>query len=80
MIWIEHDMQMVVDLADRIHVLDYGRTLVVGTPEKVFLIPKSSLRILDGRRRLDDQRRLVAGSHGRGGSCAKRSRSNPSAH
>ena len=27
MIWIEHDMQMVADLADRIHVLDYGRTL-----------------------------------------------------
>ena len=25
MIWIEHDMQMVADLADRIHVLDYGR-------------------------------------------------------
>ena len=27
MIWVEHDMQMVADLADRIHVLDYGRTL-----------------------------------------------------
>ena len=26
MIWIEHDMQMIADLADRIHVLDYGRT------------------------------------------------------
>ena len=25
-IWIEHDMQMIADLADRIHVLDYGRT------------------------------------------------------
>ena len=30
MIWIEHDMQMVADLADRLHVLDYGRTLGVG--------------------------------------------------
>ncbi|MBI3435220.1 MAG: ABC transporter ATP-binding protein [Proteobacteria bacterium] len=30
MIWIEHDMQMVSDLADRIHVLDYGRTLAEG--------------------------------------------------
>jgi branched-chain amino acid transport system ATP-binding protein len=35
MIWIEHDMQMVADLADRIHVLDYGRTLAEGTPREV---------------------------------------------
>jgi branched-chain amino acid transport system ATP-binding protein len=35
MIWIEHDMQMVADLADRIHVLDYGRTLAEGAPGEV---------------------------------------------
>ncbi|MEX2126646.1 MAG: ABC transporter ATP-binding protein [Xanthobacteraceae bacterium] len=35
MIWIEHDMQMVADLADRIHVLDYGRTLAEGAPADV---------------------------------------------
>ena len=35
MIWIEHDMQMVADLADRIHVLDYGRTLAEGPAEAV---------------------------------------------
>jgi branched-chain amino acid transport system ATP-binding protein len=35
MIWIEHDMQMVADLADRIHVLDYGRTLAEGAPDDV---------------------------------------------
>jgi branched-chain amino acid transport system ATP-binding protein len=35
MIWIEHDMQMVADLADRIHVLDYGRTLAEGRPDDV---------------------------------------------
>jgi branched-chain amino acid transport system ATP-binding protein len=35
MIWIEHDMQMVADLADRIHVLDYGRTLATGSAETV---------------------------------------------
>lgn len=34
-IWIEHDMQMVADLADRIHVLDYGRSLADGFPEDV---------------------------------------------
>lgn len=35
MVWIEHDMQMVADMADRIHVLDYGRSLAEGTPDKV---------------------------------------------
>lgn len=35
MIWIEHDMQMITDLADRVHVLDYGRTIAEGPPESV---------------------------------------------
>ncbi len=39
MIWIEHDMQMVADLADRIHVLDYGRTLAEGLPGDVLSNP-----------------------------------------
>jgi branched-chain amino acid transport system ATP-binding protein len=39
MIWIEHDMQMVADLADRIHVLDYGRTLAEGRPSEVLSHP-----------------------------------------
>jgi len=39
MIWIEHDMQMVADLADRIHVLDYGRTLAEGAPAEVLRDP-----------------------------------------
>ena len=39
MIWIEHDMQMVADLADRIHVLDYGRTLAAGPPTQVLNDP-----------------------------------------
>jgi branched-chain amino acid transport system ATP-binding protein len=39
MIWIEHDMQMVADLADRIHVLDYGRTLAEGRPDEVLKHP-----------------------------------------
>jgi branched-chain amino acid transport system ATP-binding protein len=40
MIWIEHDMQMVADLADRIHVLDYGRTLAEGLPGDVLRDPR----------------------------------------
>lgn len=39
MIWIEHDMQMIADLADRIHVLDYGRTIADGTPQAVLNDP-----------------------------------------
>jgi branched-chain amino acid transport system ATP-binding protein len=39
MIWIEHDMQMVADLADRVHVLNYGRTLASGPPGQVLTDP-----------------------------------------
>jgi branched-chain amino acid transport system ATP-binding protein len=39
MIWIEHDMQMVADLADRLHVLNYGRTLASGSPDAVLRDP-----------------------------------------
>lgn len=35
MIWVEHDMQMVADLADRICVLDYGQVLAQGEPARV---------------------------------------------
>ena len=39
MIWIEHDMQMVADLADRIHVLDHGQSLTEGAPGDVLRHP-----------------------------------------
>ncbi len=39
MSWIEHDMQMVADIADRVHVLDYGRTLAEGSPDAVLKHP-----------------------------------------
>jgi len=39
MIWIEHDMQMVADLADRLHVLDYGRTLGIGSAAEMLNNP-----------------------------------------
>ncbi len=32
---IEHDMEFVMSLADRVHVLDFGRTLLVGSPAVV---------------------------------------------
>ena len=45
MIWIEHDMQMVADLADRIHVLDYGRTLAEGLPGRRTAGPAGDRRL-----------------------------------
>jgi branched-chain amino acid transport system ATP-binding protein len=32
---IEHDMSVVMDLADRVVVLDYGKQLADGTPDEV---------------------------------------------
>ncbi|MFD2354518.1 ABC transporter ATP-binding protein [Nonomuraea ferruginea] len=32
---VEHDMEMVMELVDRVHVLEFGKTLRVGTPDEV---------------------------------------------
>ena len=38
-VWVEHDTQMVKDLADRVVVLDYGRKIFDGTPEAAMQDP-----------------------------------------
>jgi branched-chain amino acid transport system ATP-binding protein len=40
MLWVEHDMQMVADLADRVYVLNYGRLLAEGAPQEVLNDPR----------------------------------------
>jgi branched-chain amino acid transport system ATP-binding protein len=40
MVWVEHDMQMVADLADRLYVLNYGVPLAAGAPEVVLKDPR----------------------------------------
>jgi branched-chain amino acid transport system ATP-binding protein len=40
MLWVEHDMQMVADLADRIVVLNYGELIADGPPEEVLADPR----------------------------------------
>lgn len=38
-LWIEHDLQMVSDLADRVHVLNVGECIASGTPDEVKRMP-----------------------------------------
>jgi branched-chain amino acid transport system ATP-binding protein len=38
-IWVEHDMQLVGDLADRVVVLNFGTKIAEGTPEEVLNDP-----------------------------------------
>lgn len=40
MIWVEHDVRMVSDLADAVAVLDYGRLVVSGPTEQVLADPR----------------------------------------
>jgi branched-chain amino acid transport system ATP-binding protein len=39
MLWVEHDMQLVTDLADRIVVLDQGEVIADGTADVVRRMP-----------------------------------------
>ena len=32
---VEHDMTLVMDVCEKIHVLDYGKTIAAGTPEQI---------------------------------------------
>jgi len=38
-LWVEHDMQMVTDLADRVIALDYGLKIAEGTPHEIVKHP-----------------------------------------
>nr|MCU0300152.1 high-affinity branched-chain amino acid ABC transporter ATP-binding protein LivG [Candidatus Nanopelagicales bacterium] len=35
MIMVEHDMRLVMDLADRVLVIDFGQRIALGTPDQV---------------------------------------------
>jgi branched-chain amino acid transport system ATP-binding protein len=48
MIWVEHDMQMVADLADRICVLESGTPIASGTPDEVLSDPRVVRAYLGG--------------------------------
>ena len=40
MIWIEHDMQLVRDLADHVFEMHYGKKLAAGSPQQVLSDPR----------------------------------------
>jgi branched-chain amino acid transport system ATP-binding protein len=35
MVLVEHDMHLVMDIADRVMALDFGQPLAIGTPNEV---------------------------------------------
>jgi len=50
LVWVEHDMQMVADLADRLYALNYGVPLAAGAPETVLKDPRVIEAYLGGAR------------------------------
>jgi len=54
-LWVEHDMQMVADLADRLFVLNYGERLAEGAPEEVLRDPLVVEAYLGARGRRDTE-------------------------
>jgi branched-chain amino acid transport system ATP-binding protein len=49
-IWIEHDMQLVRDLADKVLVLHYGKELAFGLPDEVLSDPEVIEAYIGGRK------------------------------
>jgi branched-chain amino acid transport system ATP-binding protein len=58
MLWVEHDMELVADLADRVTVLDFGQKLAEGKPETVLRDPRVAEAYLGRLPRRPDEPRM----------------------
>ena len=47
-VMIEHDMRIVMDISDRVHVLNFGRKIAEGTPDEVKAHPDVLAAYLGG--------------------------------
>lgn len=66
-ILVEHDMDMVMSISDRIDVLNYGELLCSGTPELVRTNEKVQEAYLGTTEELDDIRKLAQSRRAQGG-------------
>jgi branched-chain amino acid transport system ATP-binding protein len=58
-VMIEHEMRIVMDISDSVHVLNFGRKIAAGTPDEVRHDPAVAEAYLGGHREIDAGRKAV---------------------
>lgn len=64
MIMVEHDMRLVMDLADRVMVIDFGKRIALGVPEEVQKDPAVIAAYLGGASETLIEQQIVSGMEG----------------
>jgi branched-chain amino acid transport system ATP-binding protein len=58
-VMIEHEMRIVMDISDTVHVLNFGRKIAAGTPDQVRGDPAVAEAYLGGHRETDAGQKAV---------------------